>query len=71
MIKHSATSPTRLLNLHEVCSRTSRSRWWVREQVNLGRFPKPIAITDRRNVWVEGEIENWIAAKIAERDSAQ
>jgi prophage regulatory protein len=68
MPKPSAPCPTRLLHFHEVCSRTARSRWWVRQQVDLGLFPKPVMINGRRKAWVEAEIESWIGAKIADRD---
>ena len=33
-----------------------------------GKFPKPIRLGPRRRAWPEIEIDNWLKAKIAERD---
>jgi predicted DNA-binding transcriptional regulator AlpA len=46
---------------------TSREQRW--RLVKAGRFPKPIKI-GKRSVWVEAEIDKWIAERIAERDAA-
>jgi prophage regulatory protein len=31
-----------------------------------GRFPKPIRLTTRRSGWLSEEVDQWIAARIAE-----
>jgi prophage regulatory protein len=45
----------------------SRVHLW--RLVKAGRFPKPVKLGDgARNTWVEEEIEELIAARMAERD---
>lgn len=61
--------PARLLSLNDVCSRTGRSRWWVRAAVLEGRFPKPVSTGSRSPRWVEHEVDAWISNLIAERDA--
>ncbi len=41
-------------------------RW---RHIRAGNFPKPIKV-GCRNLWVEREIDEWIANRIAARDSA-
>jgi prophage regulatory protein len=36
--------------------------------VNDGRFPKPIKIGGGRNAWLESEIDDYLRARIADRD---
>jgi prophage regulatory protein len=64
----SAPAPLRFISLTEVCNRTSYSRWWLRDAINAGKFPKPVR-TDGRSLFVEHEVEAWIAERIAERDA--
>jgi prophage regulatory protein len=45
----------------------SRDHW--RRKCNAGEAPRPIPISDRRVAWVEAEIDEWLAARVAERDS--
>ncbi len=35
-----------------------------------GKFPRPVRIGQRTNVWLESEVDAWLAEKIAERDAA-
>jgi prophage regulatory protein len=37
--------------------------------VKAGKFPPPIKIGNGRNAWVDHEIDQWIAERIAERDA--
>lgn len=34
-----------------------------------GKFPKPIKLGEARNAWVESEIDDFIARKVAARDA--
>lgn len=63
--------PARLLTLNEVCERVSRSRWWIRSAIAAGKFPSPVSAGTRSPLWVEGEIDAWIASLIAERNAAR
>jgi prophage regulatory protein len=44
------------------------SRQHIHRLVAAGRFPKPVKIGEATNGFIEAEIDNWCAAKIAERD---
>jgi prophage regulatory protein len=58
---------TTLLRLPEVLSRTKLSRSKLYEELDRGRFPKPIKIGERINAWADGEVEDWIQARLADR----
>jgi prophage regulatory protein len=62
-------NPTKLIPLAEVCSRTCRSRWWLRDEWLAGRFPRPVPVGYRSTIFVEAEIEAWIQAMVSARDS--
>ncbi len=36
--------------------------------IAAGDFPKPVRIAKRRVAWVQAEIADWLAARIADRD---
>jgi prophage regulatory protein len=38
--------------------------------VKAGKFPPPVKIGENTNAWVESEIDNWLAARVQERDRA-
>ena len=42
----------------------------IYDWMNREGFPKPIRIGVRAVAWVESEVDDWIAQRIAERDSA-
>lgn len=65
--KVTAVTPTRILRLPEVSRRTGLPRGSIYEQMALGLFPKPIALTFRTVGWLECEIEAWIEARIRAR----
>jgi prophage regulatory protein len=46
--------------------RYSKPQIW--RKVRDKTFPAPIKIGAARNAWVEAEIDEWIAERIAERD---
>lgn len=60
----------RLLRLPEVISRTGRSRSAIYRDMLSGQFPKSVPIGPNARGWVESEVDAFIAARIAERDSA-
>lgn len=63
---------TRLIERREVERRTGFKRERIRQLEKLQKFPQRIALSVRRNVWVESEIDAWIAARIADaRKGAQ
>lgn len=58
----------RLLRLQEVIQRCGLGKTAIYTRIRAGAFPRPV---DLGGVvaWVESEVEDWIQARIAERDS--
>ncbi len=59
-----------LLRIPEVRRLTGLSDSAIYRAVQRGQFPRPLKLSERSSAWVESEIRGWIAARIAERDSA-
>lgn len=57
---------TALLRLPTVVARTGLSRSAIYTDV---RFPKSVKIGERCVAWVETEVQEWIDARVAERDA--
>lgn len=60
----------RLIRLPEVMALTGRSRSRIYAAMEVGAFPKSVKIGDRAVAWVEREVQDWIAARAAERELA-
>jgi prophage regulatory protein len=60
----------RVLRLKEVTRRTGRSRSSLYDDIAANTFPGPIPLGPRAVGWLEEEIEDWLDARIAERDDA-
>lgn len=58
---------TRFLRLPEVERRVGLRRSSIYERVSRGSFPQPVKLGSV-SVWLEGEIEQWLTARVAERD---
>lgn len=54
-----------LIRLEAVKARTCLSRSTIYAYMREGRFPQPIAISERCVAWVEAEVDAWIAERIA------
>lgn len=65
------TAPTRLISLNEACHRTGKSRWWIMAKEKAGEFPKSITVGYRKTMFVEAEVEAWIQALIATRETGR
>ena len=63
--------PTRFLRLREVLERTGLSRSTIYVRLDQGRFPRPVSLGDRAVRWVEVEVDEWIAERIAESRAAE
>lgn len=59
----------RVLTPREAFARVGISRVTAWKMWKVGKFPRPIQITEGRNGFVEAEIDAWIEAKIADRDA--
>ncbi|WFQ80080.1 AlpA family transcriptional regulator [Xenorhabdus sp. SF857] len=57
---------TNLIRLPEVQRRTGYSKAWIYKLISDGEFPKQVKIGPRSVAFIEAEIDNWIAQRIAE-----
>ncbi|MEN2506156.1 AlpA family transcriptional regulator [Stutzerimonas stutzeri] len=58
----------RIIRLKEVIGSTGLARSTIYKQISEGVFPKPVSLGDRCVGWVEEEVQEWILARIGERD---
>ncbi len=61
------TNIVSLISLNEVCRRTSLSRTAINRWRAVGKFPREVALGDRRVAFVAAEVEQWINDRINER----
>ena len=59
---------TRLIRLDEVKRRTGFQKSSIYNRVAEGTFPRPVNLGARAVAWVEDEIQEWIDARISERE---
>jgi len=60
-----APQQTRLLRLRDVRSLTGLSKSSIYSRISEGRFPKQIALGPRLVVWLEADIQTWIAEQVS------
>lgn len=62
---------TRLLTKKQTCEKVGYSRNHIARLVAEGRFPPPVKPfgVNGRALWVDEEVNDWIASKILERDN--
>ncbi|PHM53884.1 helix-turn-helix transcriptional regulator [Xenorhabdus sp. KK7.4] len=58
------------IRLPEVQRRTGYSKAWIYKLISAGEFPKQVKLGSRSVAFVESEIDNWIAQRIAESRAA-
>jgi prophage regulatory protein len=65
--------PRRVLRLHAVEDKVGLRRSQIFEKIATGEFPKPIKLSSsgRAIGWIEAELEQYLDARIAERDATQ
>jgi len=61
----------RIIRLSEVLANTGLARSSIYRYVAEGLFPKPVSLGDRAVGWVESEVQDWVLARIEERDKGQ
>jgi prophage regulatory protein len=59
----------RILRLPEVQQRTGKSRSGIYDEIARGLFPSPVPLGPRAVGWVEQEIDAFVEACIARRDT--
>jgi len=65
MTSSSVESRPALIRLDTVMARTGLSRSTLYAYMREGRFPQSVAISERCVAWIESEISDWIADRIA------
>ena len=58
----------KVVRLQRVMEMTGLGRSTVYKYVSEGWFPKPIPLGGRSVGWLEGEVVEWIMARVSERD---
>ncbi|QMV61548.1 AlpA family transcriptional regulator [Pseudomonas berkeleyensis] len=61
----------RLIRLKEVMQVTGLARSTVYKYIAEEAFPKPVSLGERCVGWVEDEVQDWVVAKIQERNLAK
>jgi len=61
----------RIIRLKEVIYSTGLARSTIYKYIGEGCFPKPVSLGDRCVGWVDAEVQEWILARIKERDVAE
>ncbi|ECC2869883.1 AlpA family transcriptional regulator [Salmonella enterica subsp. enterica] len=56
------------IRMPEAKRRTGYGKAWIYKLIVQGRFPKPVKIGSRAVAFVESEVDEWIAERIAARD---
>ena len=58
----------RFLRRREVEAVTGLKHSAIYKRISAGRFPRPVRLDGQAVAWLESEIQQWRAARIAERD---
>jgi prophage regulatory protein len=58
----------RIIRLKEVIDSTGLARSTIYKYIMAGTFPSPIPLGDRCVGWLESEVQDWILARVEERD---
>ena len=62
-------SSTKILRLRDVRERTGLATSSIYNLITAGKFPRPVQLGVRTVGWPEREIDEFVEARIAERDS--
>jgi prophage regulatory protein len=63
----------RMLRLPDVEAVTGVKRTAIAEMIERGEFPRPVFLSDggRAKAWLESELREWQARRVAARESAK
>jgi predicted DNA-binding transcriptional regulator AlpA len=59
--------PEKFITIAEAAERIGLSKWWIRDQLEIGAFPRPLRFC-RALLFREREVSDWMAAQVAKRD---
>ncbi|ELC2815871.1 AlpA family transcriptional regulator [Salmonella enterica] len=57
-----------LIRMPEARRRTGYGKAWIYKLIADGKFPAPVKLGSRSIAFVESEVDEWIAERIAARD---
>lgn len=57
-----------LIRMPEAIRRTGYGKAWIYKLIADGKFPAPVKLGSRSIAFVESEVDEWIAERIAARD---
>jgi len=60
----------RLIRRKEVQSKTGLGASSIYAMMHRGEFPKAISISERRVAWIESDVDQWIAERVASHKAA-
>lgn len=66
----SEQASVQFLRLPEVSRRTGLQRDSVYRLGKVGKFPRPVKLSERASGWLAHEVDAWIAERAAARDQA-
>ena len=61
-------SAMKIIRLKEVIDSTGLARSTIYKHIGQGTFPRPVPLVGHCVGWLENEIQEWIKARVAERD---
>ena len=63
--KNKQTENQRLIRRKEVQAKTGLGASSIYAMMKQGKFPKAITLSERRVAWIESDVDQWIAERIA------
>ena len=60
----------KIIRLKDVIETTGLSRSTIYNYIDQGVFPKSVPLGGRAIGWVDGEVSDWLMARVEERDRA-
>ena len=64
--KEQQNENVRLIRRKEVQTKTGLGASSIYAMMQQGKFPKAVNISERRVAWIESEVDQWIANRIAQ-----
>lgn len=62
-------APRRAIRIEDVVATVGISKSQIYVLIRAGEFPKPTKLSEQVSVWDSSEVQAWLDAKFAERDS--
>lgn len=53
------------LGIKQVCEKVCLGQSTIYRMITKGQFPKPFPLVGNRTAWLESDIDNWLAERVA------